>query len=1350
MIRFLILIGLLAFCAIETFAANPAIIYGSGGLAQTIPNNGIALSSGVQWRDLSADPTVTATIAPQGSFGAFGANLYIKQDAGSTTNWNLVSTGVYISPITTEGDLIIGDGTGSDSRLGIGLNGKVLKSDGTTASWGDVEGTVPTLAKGSLLTSNGTVNGEFTACADGEIVVWDAAEVAGFRCAAAYTSTLTTDGDLLMYNAGEVRLPAGTENQLLTMIGGFASWQPAPVSTTLTTKGDIQTFDTANQRLPVGANNSFLVADSAETTGLKWSDSITGLISQAQFVGSLTYQEADCIWVGTSTTYDGFPVDADCDASNILGDVAAPDTKIPAIKILNARTDGYYEVKWQGLYFSSGGSCLITLSSSTSFDNQGTSSLVETENRRDNTLLGNFKFTTGGDKSIQVIHDLVNGSSCQVAGRDDVNSKFTVHFFPDSNSLAAVQNKTLNAQTANELSAIVTGGTPVVSSENFDWLGACSLTSTGNVSCNINSGIFTQTPVCHVTAQRNLDNNRYVISAYVRNVSTSTLDFSWSLADDNQASVAAMVYSDNSTNFRISCSKQGADVNKSQVITGTFENINDTDLVKVVASRPTTQVITSGGWQTIEYNVESTDNTSSFSNGVFTAPKAANYLICGKFLVTNKAYSLTKIVLSRILTGSGGDFRNDYFEATTTAAQLLQLGKCQEIELAENETAEFQAFQNQGTNITLTADGVWNHLTITELPTTQAIIASLGGSGTTVAAKAQIQSHNGTDNANVSSPSTDNQYLVSKADAADGTGLAWSSSITTAINAVTDVADIPCTSSWSSSVTTSCKSSRIGDRAYIEWELIATGDPAANGALVLNMPTGYTMDTDKILGTDSWGRFGACSINRTGTAYKIDIIYLTPTSFYVTYVANSTSFSEGVVNPTAPIALAANSKISCNVTVPIVGWQSGITAAIQEKELTAETANELTAHISAAGVVSRENYDWIDGNCVVSATSQYLCTYVVGLVTSQMNCNVTTEQGTSGILATIRASSSTTVTTNTELSTSAAVTPRPHVITCSKQGADVNKSQVITGTFEGINTSNVTSIQAHQSAAITPFLTGVATTVKYDTEDKDVNNNFNPATGVFTATKAETLTVCPKVLWDNASWNVGSRRQMRLVASNPSATIEISRDETLTADANYYQQGKCIDIDVVEGQSFYTQISHNSDAAKTIITSPNTYGYNTISIQGSPDTDAIIANLNDNNNVECTKKTLTTSVTSTGIFMTFNNLEIGKKYSFNASFLCTETTTPIANSGCVVVVSNGSQSVGSSDDRTYNNAGDINNIRKPLNMNNKFIATATTVTVNLNEIVSSAQLFGAGVAAQKFAEVCELPDNTLLNSTKFN
>ncbi len=45
---------------------------------------------------------------------------------------------------------------------------------------------------------------------------------------------------------------------------------PTPSNASLTTKGDIHGFDTTDARVPVGTNDQILIADSAQTLGVRW------------------------------------------------------------------------------------------------------------------------------------------------------------------------------------------------------------------------------------------------------------------------------------------------------------------------------------------------------------------------------------------------------------------------------------------------------------------------------------------------------------------------------------------------------------------------------------------------------------------------------------------------------------------------------------------------------------------------------------------------------------------------------------------------------------------------------------------------------------------------------------------------------------------------------------------------------------------------------------------------------------------------------------------------------------------------------------------------------------------------
>lgn len=66
-------------------------------------------------------------------------------------------------------------------------------------------------------------------------------------------------------------------------------WAEAPASSPLTTKGDLYTYDTDNARLPIGTDGQMLVADSLETTGLKWVDTGIDAININVFTANGTW-----------------------------------------------------------------------------------------------------------------------------------------------------------------------------------------------------------------------------------------------------------------------------------------------------------------------------------------------------------------------------------------------------------------------------------------------------------------------------------------------------------------------------------------------------------------------------------------------------------------------------------------------------------------------------------------------------------------------------------------------------------------------------------------------------------------------------------------------------------------------------------------------------------------------------------------------------------------------------------------------------------------------------------------------------------------------------------------------------
>lgn len=84
-------------------------------------------------------------------------------------------------------------------------------------------------------------------------------------------SPLTTSGDMLIYNGGNIRLPISTNGFILQIVAGIPTWvNPSAGSSPLTTKGDLYGYSTAPARIPVGSDTYVLTADSTNTLGVSW------------------------------------------------------------------------------------------------------------------------------------------------------------------------------------------------------------------------------------------------------------------------------------------------------------------------------------------------------------------------------------------------------------------------------------------------------------------------------------------------------------------------------------------------------------------------------------------------------------------------------------------------------------------------------------------------------------------------------------------------------------------------------------------------------------------------------------------------------------------------------------------------------------------------------------------------------------------------------------------------------------------------------------------------------------------------------------------------------------------------
>jgi len=130
------------------------------------------------------------------------------------------------NPMTAVGDIILGGSSGTPTRLGIGSNGQVLSSNGTTALWSTPTAIPAGTAQGDILYWNGSSWAKQSIGTAGQVVTAN-----GTATGIEYTTVAAlpsgTTGQTLVYDGSWAAYPTGTAGMVYTSNGASTvpTWQ---------------------------------------------------------------------------------------------------------------------------------------------------------------------------------------------------------------------------------------------------------------------------------------------------------------------------------------------------------------------------------------------------------------------------------------------------------------------------------------------------------------------------------------------------------------------------------------------------------------------------------------------------------------------------------------------------------------------------------------------------------------------------------------------------------------------------------------------------------------------------------------------------------------------------------------------------------------------------------------------------------------------------------------------------------------------------------------------------------------------------------------------------------------------
>jgi hypothetical protein len=136
---------------------------------------------------------------------------------------------------------------------------------------------------------------------------------------------------------------------------------------------------------------------------------------------------------------------------------------------------------------------------------------------------------------------------------------------------------------------------------------------------------------------------------------------------------------------------------------------------------------------------------------------------------------------------------------------------------------------------------------------------------------------------------------------------------------VTDFASYTMTGSWTANTTYTGKYRRVGDSIEIQGRILCSGAPTPIGVLSVNLPSGLSIDTNKINLTTQPAVFGSVMALDNGVqTYAGTVSYNTATS--VRFILGT----NGTVQTSAPFAFGNTDEVDFMCVLPITGFSSNV------------------------------------------------------------------------------------------------------------------------------------------------------------------------------------------------------------------------------------------------------------------------------------------------------------------------------------------------------------------------------------------------------------------------------------------